>query len=209
MVVLTAICSFIESAAYMFFCFWYTFWGAILWGIGPIIIALLPSSGLGRYAKAYLSKVGEWLMWPILYAILGAIMVALNMNTATAILNANSTLSQQSQQVYIIATSIALAICLLTIPFTAHTLISGHFALAGGVLVGLVMKTTRVAQSAARAGTSGSGGGSGAGAAGVAYAASAGGGGSGGLAAGARYRSDLSGSGGGRMPPPYTPPPAV
>ena len=90
MVVLTAICSFIESAAYMFFCFWYTFWGAILWGIGPIIIALLPSSGLGRYATAYLSKVGEWLMWPILYAILGAIMVALNMNTATAILNTNS-----------------------------------------------------------------------------------------------------------------------
>jgi hypothetical protein len=57
------------------FCFWYTFWGAILWGIGPIIIALLPSSWLGRYATAYLSKVGEWLMWPILYAI-GAIMVA-------------------------------------------------------------------------------------------------------------------------------------
>ena len=131
------------------------------------------------------------------------------MNTATAILNTNSTLSQQSQQVYIIATSIALAICLLTIPFTAHTLISGHFALAGGVLVGLVMKTTRVAQSAARAGTSGSGGGSGAGAAGVAYAASAGGGGSGGLAAGSVYRSDVSGSGGGRMPPPFTPPPSV
>jgi len=210
MVVLTAICSFIESAAYMFFCFWYTFSGAILWGIGPIIIALLPSSGLGRYAKAYLSKVGEWLMWPILYAILGAIMVALNMNTATAILNTNSTLSQQSQQVYIIATSIALAICLLTIPFTAHTLISGHFALAGGVLVGLVMKTTRVAQSAGRVGASGGavGGRSGGGSGGVVYAAS-GGGGSGGMQAGSLYRSDVSGSGGGRMPPPFTPPPAV
>jgi hypothetical protein len=186
----------------MFFCFWYTFWGAILWGIGPIIIALLPSSGLGRYATAYLSKVGEWLMWPILYAILGAIMVALNMNTATAILNTNSSLSQQSQQVYIIATSIALAICLLTIPFTAHTLISGHFALAGGVMVGLVMKTTRLAMSAGRTGA-------GSGAGGGVYAASSGGGGSGGMQAGALYRIDASGSGGGRMPPPYTPPPSV
>jgi hypothetical protein len=190
----------------MFFCFWYTFWGAILWGIGPIIIALLPSSGLGRYATAYLSKVGEWLMWPILYAILGAIMVALNMNTATAILNTNSTLSQQSQQVYIIATSIALAICLLTIPFTAHTLISGHFALTGGVMVGLVMKTTKLAMSAGRTGASSSAGG---GAGGGVYAASSGGGGSGGLQAGALYPSVASGSGGGRMPPPYTPPPSA
>ena len=211
MVVLTAICSFIESAAYMLFCFWYTFWGAILWGIGPIIIALLPSSGLGRYAKAYLSKVAEWLMWPILYAILGAIMVALNMNTANAILNTNSTLSQQSQQVYIIATSIALAICLLTIPFTAHTLISGHFALAGGVLVGLVMRTTRIAQSAGRVGASRGavGGSSDSGSGGVVYAASGGGGGSGGAQGASPYRSDISGSGGGRMPPPYTPPPSV
>jgi uncharacterized membrane protein YgcG len=148
-------------------------------------------------------------MWPILYAILGAIMVALNMNTATAILNTNSTLSQQSQQVYIIATSIALAICLLTIPFTAHTLISGHFALAGGVMVGLVMKTTRLAMSAGRVGASSSAGGSSAGGGAGVYAASSGGGGSGGMQAGAQYRSDASGSGGGRMPPPYTPPPSV
>jgi hypothetical protein len=145
-------------------------------------------------------------MWPILYAILGAIMVALNMNTATAILTTNSTLSQQSQQVYIIATSIALAICLLTIPFTAHTLISGHFALAGGVMVGLVMKTTRLAMSAGRGRAGGvAGGGAGTGV----TVASSGGGGSGGVQAGALYRSDASGSGGGRMPPPYTPPPAV
>jgi hypothetical protein len=143
-------------------------------------------------------------MWPILYAILGAIMVALNMNTATAILNTNSTLSQQSQQVYIIATSIALAICLLTIPFTAHTLISGHFALAGGVMVGLVMKTTKLAMSAGRVGA-GSGASGGAGV----HTASSGGGGSGSMQAGAQYRSDVSGSGGGRMPPPYTPPPSV
>ncbi|MGC2209320.1 MAG: type IV secretion system protein [Candidatus Korobacteraceae bacterium] len=211
MVVLTAICSFIESAAYMFFCFWYTFWGAILWGIGPIIIALLPSSGLGKYAIAYLSKVGEWLLWPILYAILGAIMVALNMNTATAILNTNSTLSQQSQQVYIIATSIALAICLLTIPFTAHTLVTGHFALAGGVMVGLVMKTTKVAMSAGRVGGGGGagGGGAGGGAGAGVYAATSGGGGSSGMQPAALYRSDASGSGGGRMPPPHTPPPAA
>jgi hypothetical protein len=207
MVVLTAICSFIESAAYMFFCFWYTFWGAILWGIGPIIIALLPSSGLGRYATAYLSKVGEWLMWPILYAILGAIMVALNMNTATAILNTNSSLSQQSQQVYIIATSIALAICLLTIPFTAHTLISGHFAFVGGVMVGLVMKTTKLAMLASRVSAGNRAVGSAGG--GEVYAASSGGGGSGGMQAGALYPSVVSGSGGGRMPPPYTPPPSA
>jgi hypothetical protein len=138
------------------------------------------------------------------YAILGAIMVALNMNTATAILNTNSTLSQQSQQVYIIATSIALAICLLTIPFTAHTLVSGHFALAGGVMVGLVMKTTKLAASGGRVGA----GGGASGGAGV-HAASSGGGGSGGMQAGAQYRSDASGSGGGRMPPPHTPPPSV
>jgi hypothetical protein len=194
----------------MFFCFWYTFWGAILWGIGPIIIALLPSSGLGKYATAYLSKVGEWLLWPILYAILGAIMVALNMNTATAILNTNSTLSQQSQQVYIIATSIALAICLLTIPFTAHTLVSGHFALAGGVMVGLVMKTTKLAASAGRVGGGGAGGGGAGGGAGAGvYAAASGGGGSSGMQPAALYRSEASGSGGGRMPPPHTPPPAA
>ena len=208
MAVLTAICSFIESVAYMFFCFWYTFWGAILWGIGPIIIALLPSSGLGKYATAYLSKVGEWLMWPILYAILGAIMVALNMNTATAILNTNSTLSQQSQQVYIIVTSIALAICLLTIPFTAHTLVSGHFALAGGVIVGIVTKTTKLATSAAK---TGGGGGAGPGGGAGFYAAGGGGGGSAGqfVPSAALYRSDASGSGGGRMPPPHTPAPSV
>jgi hypothetical protein len=146
-------------------------------------------------------------MWPILYAILGAIMVALNMNTATAILNTNSTLSQQSQQVYIIATSIALAICLLTIPFTAHTLISGHFAFVGGVMVGLVMKTTKLAMLASRVSAGNRAVGSAGG--GEVYAASSGGGGSGGMQAGALYPSVASGSGGGRMPPPYTPPPSV
>src|SRR6202051_773253 len=108
MAVLTAICSFIESVAYMFFCFWYTFWGAILWGIGPIIIALLPSSGLGKYATAYLSKVGEWLLWPVLYAILGSLMTALNMNTATNLANASASNSQINAQVFIIETAVAL-----------------------------------------------------------------------------------------------------
>jgi hypothetical protein len=128
------------------------------------------------------------------------------MNTATAILNTNSTLSQQSQQVYIIATSIALAICLLSIPFTAHTLVSGHFALAGGVMVGLVMKTAKLAMSAGRVGA---GGGAGGGAGAGMSAAASGGGGSSGQQSAALYRSDASGSGGGRMPPPHTPPPAA
>jgi len=106
--------------------------------------------------------------------------------------------------VYIIATSIALAICLLTIPFTAHTLISGHFALAGGVMVGLVMKTARLAISAGKTSAGSSAGG---GAGGGMYAASGGGGGSG-VQAGVLHPSVASGSGGGRMPPPYTPPPS-
>jgi len=36
--VLTALCAFAEAAAYAFFCLWYTFWGAILWGIGPLLL---------------------------------------------------------------------------------------------------------------------------------------------------------------------------
>jgi hypothetical protein len=205
MAILTAICSFIESVAYTFFCLLYTFWGAILWGIGPIIVALLPSSGLGKYATAYLSKVGEWLMWPILYAILGAIMVALQMNTATAITNTTASQSAQVTQVYIVVASIALCVCLVTIPFTAHALITGQFTLVGGAVMAVAAKAGKIMTGTVGTIKAGMDRSTAAGRAergearaermeAMAMARSGDGGG-------------ISGSGGGRMPPPPTPDP--
>jgi ABC-type multidrug transport system fused ATPase/permease subunit len=203
--VLTALCAFAEAAAYAFFCLWYTFWGAILWGIGPIIIALLPSSGLGKYATAYLSKVGEWLLWPVLYAILGSLMTALNMTTASNLANPNATNAQMSGTIFVIESAVALGVCLITIPFTAHALVSGQFSFVGGAVLGVAAKAasmvsggakavdthTKGAQSEARAQR------------GEARAER--------MEAMAMARSggQASGSGGGRMPPPPTPAPST
>ena len=205
--ILTALCAFIEAAAYAFFCLWYTFWGAILWGVGPIIIALLPGAGLGKYASAYLSKVGEWLLWPILYAILGSLMTALNMTSATNLANASATNSQMSAQVIIIETSVALAICLLTIPFTAHALIAGQFSFVGGAVGVIASKAAGAVSGANRAvgaamqhakteGRSERGEARAERMEAMANGRSSGGG------------DQASGSGGGRLPPPPTPEPA-
>jgi hypothetical protein len=203
--VLTALCAFAEAAAYAFFCLWYTFWGAILWGIGPIIIALLPSAGLGRYATAYLSKLGEWLLWPVLYAILGSLMTALNMTTASNLANPNATNAQMSGTIFVIESAVALGVCLITIPFTAHALVSGQFSFVGGAVLGVAAKAASMvsggakavdthmkgAQSEARAQR------------GEARAER--------MEAMAMARSggQASGSGGGRMPPPPTPAPST
>jgi hypothetical protein len=206
--ILTALCAFLEAAAYAFFCLWYTFWGAILWGIGPIIIALLPGAGLGKYATAYLSKVGEWLLWPVLYAILGSLMTALNMNTATNLANASASNSQINAQVFIIETAVALGVCLLTIPFTAHALISGQFSFVGGAVLGVAAKAVSAVSGGAKAVDRSmqhakSEGRAERGEARAermeALAITRGGGGG----------DQGSGSGGGRMPPPPTPEPAA
>jgi hypothetical protein len=161
MAVLTSICAFFENVAYLFFCLWYTFWGVILWGIGPIIVCLLPSAGLGKYATAYLGKIFEFMLWPLLYVILGAAMVGLQMDTATNITNTAASGNQVQAQMFICLAAVALSICLITIPFTAHALIQGNFVFVGGAMIAFAMKAYKGASSALAPAKGGGGGGGG------------------------------------------------
>lgn len=148
MLVLTAVTNLVEQIAYLFFCIWFIFWGLILWGVGPLIVALLPSQGLGKYATHYLSRVGEWVLWPVLYAILGAIMVALNLNTADNVFNTSATTDQQAQQLLVIIVTLALSVALCAIPFTAKSLIAGEFSAVGGAVLGIAKAAAGMAMGA-------------------------------------------------------------
>ena len=149
----------------------YSFWGCILYVLGPVMIALMPSTSVGQYAKQYLSKFAEWAAWPILFSVFSTLVVAVNANTTSALLQSLNVVqagAQLTAMIMISLQSILYALCIVIIPFIAHALIKGEFMGLGGVMMALGIQATRaitalaggaVAGAASAGATSGIGGG--------------------------------------------------
>ena len=59
-VVLLVVAYLLYALAMIFFCFFYTLFGAVLYVIGPLVLALIPISGVGQLGKAYAINVMVW-----------------------------------------------------------------------------------------------------------------------------------------------------
>ena len=74
------------ALAIIVFCFFYTLFGAVLYVVGPLVLALIPISGVGQLGKTYAINVMIWNAWGILYAVFGALITAIQVNQVNDVL---------------------------------------------------------------------------------------------------------------------------
>ena len=85
-VVLLVVAYLLYALAMIVFCFFYTLFGAILYVVGPLVLALIPIPGVGQLGKSYAVNVMIWNAWGILYAVFGALITAIQVNQVNNIL---------------------------------------------------------------------------------------------------------------------------
>jgi hypothetical protein len=84
--------------SYTIFTLFYALYGAILYVVGPFVLALLPARGFGQLARTYLLNLMIFGAWGLIYGIIQALMTAVNMGSLNAVLNANGILNSFSAQ---------------------------------------------------------------------------------------------------------------
>lgn len=197
--------------AYIVFAVLYSLFGTILYVCGPIVLALMPSMGLGTLARRYATNVVVFAAWGLIYGIFCRLMMALNIESMAAITSAGSfagALSGASAEVLLAAASILFSVCILLIPFLAKRIVEGDL---GGTIMMVLGAANSLVQSTVSA-VAGSAGGFGKATAGLSDSASpspsssggstsgTGGGGtgsSGGVTSGAKAPTGPGGGGGG------------
>lgn len=180
--------------AYMVFAILYSLYGAILYVTGPLVLALMPSIGLGTLARRYATNLMVFAAWGLIYGILCRLTLALNINSMAAITGAGNfagALTGASAEVLLAAASILFSVCILLIPFLAKRIVEGDL---GGTMMMVLGAANSLVQSTVSA-VAGSAGGFGKATAGLSDGASPSPSSSGGSTSGAGGGS--TGSGGG------------
>ncbi len=152
-VVLLVVAYLLYALAMIVFCFFYTLFGAVLYVVGPLVLALIPISGVGQLGKAYAINVMIWNAWGVLYAVFGALITAIQVNQVNNVLGNGfmGFLKGTGDSVMLGLVSIFYALAIALIPFIAKRVISGD---VGSTTLALV-KAGAAAAGAALAGVSG------------------------------------------------------
>ncbi len=172
------------AVAVIVFGFFYTLYGCLLYTLGPLVLALLPMSGVGQLAKAYATNLMIWNTWGVLYAVFGALITAIQANRISDLFSFMGFFTGTLDSTLLGLISIFYALAMILIPFIANRIISGDvgssaFALVRAAAIAVGTAASAGAGFAAGAGASGAGAGSGAGGAGAAGGSGSGGGGAG------------------------------
>ena len=155
-----AIAYLIFPIAAQLFTLLYVFWGAVLYAVGPLVLALAPSRMINGTAKCYAQNLFVWNCWAVLYAVFACLITAVNGKDLDSSPFFTGMVAAQPQ-VWIGLTSILYAVCILLIPIIAMAVLKGEF---GGVasafmsLVSISTQVSRAASGAAKAAKSGTGG---------------------------------------------------
>jgi len=134
--------------SYTLFTLFYALYGTILYVVGPFVLALLPARGYGQLARTYLLNLMVFGAWGLIYAILQALMTAVNMGSLSAVLNANGIMNSffGSGEVILLAmASIVFSIAIAFIPFIASRIVRGEVGSTMLVMVGTVVGATKLA----------------------------------------------------------------
>jgi hypothetical protein len=127
---------------YTAFCFSYSFYGAILYVVGPLVISLLPSLGVGSLARVYIVNLMTFHFWGVIYSILGALIAAVNLSTVQQVLTAGDFLGGfvgLEQALLLGIASLFYSISIAVIPFLAARIIRGEvFGTIANVIVGKI-----------------------------------------------------------------------
>ena len=220
----------IYPISYLLFTVFYALYGTVLYVVGPFVLALLPTRGIGELARTYAVNVMIFGAWGLIYAIIQVLMSAINLNSIDAVLNANGVLNSfigSGSMILLALVSVLFSISIAFIPYFASRIVRGD---VGSTMLALVGTAATAASAAATlAGKAMTSGGAGYGVAtrhsdGPPPPPPGGGGGGGGGAPLAGYPSmpprlhppetggssfgGDSGSGGGGAPPPSPPKPS-
>jgi len=165
----------IYALAIIIFCFFYTLYGTVLYVTGPLVLALIPISGIGQLGRTYGINLMIWNAWGILYSVFGALITAIHFNQVNNILGNGflGFLQGVPDSAMLGLVSIFYALAIAMVPFIAKGIISGD---VGSTAVALV-RAAAAAAGAALAAVGGFAAGAGAGSAATPAAAGAGGGG--------------------------------
>lgn len=118
------------------FSFFYAMYGSVLYVLGPLVIALLPMSGVGQLAKSFATNVMIWNAWGIIYAIFGALITAIHVSQVSDGLQGFLGFFEGPADSIILGLiSIFYAISIAVIPFIAKRIISGDVGSAAVAMV--------------------------------------------------------------------------
>lgn len=123
----------------------YCLWGSVLYCIGPLVLALMPSTGFSRITKNYIQNVFIWNMWVVLMAVFWAMLWAMNLTSINTLLNTDGLLGflqGVNASLLVSISTLLLSICSLLIPFVARHILHGEFGAVGGALM---LLTRRIA----------------------------------------------------------------
>jgi hypothetical protein len=117
----------IYALAIIVFCFFYTLFGSVLYVLGPLVLAVMPISGIGQLGRTYAINVMTWNAWGILYAVFGALITAIHFNQVNDVLGNGflGFLRGVPDSVILGLVSIAYALDIALVPFIARKVISG------------------------------------------------------------------------------------
>src|SRR6516164_8305940 len=111
---------------YTLFTLFYALYGSILYVVGPFVLALIPSRGLGQLGRAYFVNMMIFQCWGLLYAILQALMTALQITSPMQFNGAwLDAFIGSSQMIVMSVASVLLAIMVALIPFIASRIVRG------------------------------------------------------------------------------------
>jgi hypothetical protein len=164
----------VYALAIIIFCFFYTLYGTVLYVTGPLVLALIPVSGIGQLGKTYAINLMIWNAWGILYSVFGALITAIHFNQVNNVLGNGflGFLQGVPDSTMLGLVSIFYALAVAMVPFIAKGIISGD---VGSTVMALV-RAAATAAGAALAAVSGFAAGAGAAPAPAAAGAGAGGG---------------------------------
>lgn len=152
-VVMLLIAYVIYALAIIVFCFFYTLFGSVLYVLGPLVLAVIPVSGIGQLGRLYAINVMTWNAWGVLYAVFGALITAIHFSQVSDVLGNGflGFLRGVPDSVILGLVSIAYALAIALVPFIARRVISGD---VGSTALAFV-RAGAMAAGAALAGASG------------------------------------------------------
>ena len=130
---------------YTLFTLFYAVYGAILYVVGPFVLALMPSRSLGQLGRSFFTNMMVFQCWGLLYAIFQALMSALQITNPNQFGNSFLQAFVGSSQVVLMSVaSVLLSIMIALIPFIASRIVRGDIGstlmtiISGAVSAGAV-----------------------------------------------------------------------
>lgn len=161
-----AIAVLVFPISYAIFSFFYSMYGAVLYVVGPLVLALYPALGVGQLARTFMVNLMVWNAWGLIYAIISQLLTIMSANSLNGIFTSQSfggAFQGASQMLLISLSSILLSIMILLIPFIAKRVVSGDIGSTMLTVAGVAAAAaqTAVAGWAGMQGGAASGGGGG------------------------------------------------